>query len=150
MTNRPVLTQLNLVTRDTDASVAFYRALGLEIPDAAVAAAGGHHVEVPMAGGIALDLDSPTLASAYNAGFDAAAGRGHAVIGFSVESRSEVDEIYARLVAAGHRGMQEPHDAFWGARYAIVEDPDGNHVGLMSPVDDARRGAPPPLPGAPE
>jgi hypothetical protein len=25
------------------------------------------------------------------------------------------------------------------ARYAIVEDPDGNAVGVMSPVDPARR-----------
>lgn len=26
-----------------------------------------------------------------------------------------------------------------GARYAIVEDPDGNYVGVMSPSDPARR-----------
>jgi uncharacterized glyoxalase superfamily protein PhnB len=34
---------------------------------------------------------------------------------------------------------------FWGARYAIVEDPDGNHVGVMSPSDPDRRRAPPDL-----
>ena len=33
--------------------------------------------------------------------------------------------------------QQEPYDAFWGARYAVVSDPDGNGVGIMSPVDDA-------------
>jgi hypothetical protein len=38
---------------------------------------------------------------------------------------------------------QPPFDAFWGARYAIVEDPDGNHIGLMSPSDPALRTAPP-------
>ena len=35
--------------------------------------------------------------------------------------------------------QQEPYDAFWGARYAIVEDPDGNAVGLMSPIDPDRQ-----------
>ena len=30
------------------------------------------------------------------------------------------------------------YDAFWGARYAIVEDPDGHTVGLMGPIDRTR------------
>jgi uncharacterized glyoxalase superfamily protein PhnB len=47
------------------------------------------------------------------------------------------------MVGAGYRGLQEPYDAFWGARYAIVEDPDGRHVGVMSPSDDEHRTAPP-------
>jgi len=47
------------------------------------------------------------------------------------------------LTAAGYRGQQRPYDAFFGARYAVVEDPDGNPVGLMSPVEPARRSSPP-------
>ncbi len=31
--DRPVLDQVNLVTSDMDAAVAFYRRLGVEIPD---------------------------------------------------------------------------------------------------------------------
>jgi predicted enzyme related to lactoylglutathione lyase len=38
---------------------------------------------------------------------------------------------------------QPPYDTFCGARYAILLDPDGNYVGLMSPPDPARRSAPP-------
>ncbi|MQA25546.1 MAG: hypothetical protein GEU94_08745 [Micromonosporaceae bacterium] len=34
---------------------------------------------------------------------------------------------------------QPPYDAFWGSRYAIVIDPDGNEVGLKGPVNDQRR-----------
>jgi hypothetical protein len=30
-----------------------------------------------------------------------------------------------------------------GARYAVVTDPDGNAVGLMSPIDSARKTMPP-------
>ena len=63
-------------------------------------------------------------------------------------SRDEVDEIYAELVAASYPGRQPPYDAFWGSRYAIVEDPDRNPVGLMSPIDDERRSWPPSAPPA--
>jgi hypothetical protein len=52
---------------------------------------------------------------------------------------SEGDE----MTAAGYVGRQPPFDAFWGARYAIVADPDGNDVGLMSPIDESRRHWPP-------
>ena len=55
----------------------------------------------------------------------------------------------ARQSAAGsifersrYQGQQSPYDAFWGARYAVIEDPDGNAVGIMSPVDPDRRSQP--------
>lgn len=35
-----------------------------------------------------------------------------------------------------------PYDAVWGPRYAVVEDPDGNAVGIMSPIDPQRRSDP--------
>jgi len=57
--------------------------------------------------------------------------------------RDDVDVRYAQLTGTGYAGRQPPYDTFWGARYAIVEDPDGNEVGLMSPSDPVRRSAPP-------
>ena len=51
---------------------------------------------------------------------------------------SRTTTLKTRLIAAGHTALQPPYDAFWGARYAIVEDPDGNAVGLMGPIDRAR------------
>jgi len=57
--------------------------------------------------------------------------------------REAVDRTYHALTAAGGASQQPPYDAFWGARYAVVEDPDGNPVGLMSPIDDAYRSTPP-------
>jgi Glyoxalase/Bleomycin resistance protein/Dioxygenase superfamily len=65
------------------------------------------------------------------------------VIGFALPSRAAVDDRHAELTSAGYRGRQPPFDAFWGARYAIVADPDGNDVGLMSPIDESRRTRPP-------
>ena len=144
--DKPVLNQLNLVVRDMDAVVRFYRRLGLAIPDLAVTRSGGHHLEIEMPNGMSLELDSMALAKAYNAGWREATGGGcRSVIGFALPSRDAVDARYGELTAAGYVGQQPPIDAFWGARYAIVEDPDGNHVGLMSPIDPARRGTPPDL-----
>jgi uncharacterized glyoxalase superfamily protein PhnB len=66
-------------------------------------------------------------------------GRGATtVIGFSLPSRDAVDDLYATVISAGYPGRQEPYDAFWGARYAVVADPEGNDVGLMSPIDPDR------------
>jgi catechol 2,3-dioxygenase-like lactoylglutathione lyase family enzyme len=134
---RPVFDQVNIVARDMDAAVAFYRRLGLDIPDRAPAW-DPHHRSAEVESGADLDIDSEVFAQQWDAGWPGAT-RGGCVLGFKLASRAEVDRVYADLTGAGYRGQQEPWDAFWGARYAIVEDPDGNAVGLMSPVDPARR-----------
>ena len=69
--------------------------------------------------------------------------KGHVVLGFRVVLREAVDEVYADLTAAGYVGLQAPYDAFWGARFAVVEDPDGIAVGLMSPTSPEFRSPPP-------
>lgn len=137
MPEPPVLGQVNLVVRDMEATVAFYRRLGLTIPDTH-AEFQAHHRNARMPGGIDIDFDSVTFARHWDKGW--AGGMG--VLGFKVESRERVDEIYADLTGAGYRAQQEPYDAFWGARYAVVEDPDGNAVGIMSPIDPQRRSDP--------
>jgi uncharacterized glyoxalase superfamily protein PhnB len=134
---------LNLVATDLDQTIAFYRRLGLAITDDMVwrTESGAHHVSgVPTASD--LDLDRQ-LAAAYNEGF--AESPSTTVIGFRLDTRDAVDELHDELVAAGYRSRQPPFDAFWGARYAIVADPDGRDVGLMSPSDPDRRAAPPQL-----
>ena len=131
---------VNLVVRDMEAAVAFYRLLGFEVPDTDPEWQA-HHRNV-RTGGVDFDLDSDTFASKWNQGWPGAATGGMGVLGFRVASRDDVDAVYARMTRAGYRGQQEPYDAFWGARYAIVEDPDGNAVGIMSPSDDGMRSMP--------
>ena len=142
-----IFNQLDLVSRDMDKTLAFYRLLGVDIPDNAVwrTASGAHHVHLDMPGGATLGFNSVKLAPAFNRGFANKGSGGNVGIGFSVEGRKHVDDIFARMTAAGHKALQPPFDAFWGARYAIVEDPDGNHVGIMSPVDAAMRSQGPDL-----
>jgi uncharacterized glyoxalase superfamily protein PhnB len=139
----PVLDQVNVIAKDLRASLAFYRLLGVSFP---VDDATGKlfHANGQSAGGLDLDLDSPEFAQVWNKGW---AGRqdlaGRVVLGFGLKSREAVDQTYAELTGAGHRGLQPPYDAFWGTRYAIVEDPNGIAVGLMSPIDPEKRSWPP-------
>jgi uncharacterized glyoxalase superfamily protein PhnB len=45
-----------------------------------------------------------------------------------------VDKTHQELVDAGYRSHNAPWDAFWGQRYASIEDPDGNVVDLFAPL----------------
>lgn len=136
-----MLNQLNLVVRDMERAAAFYRALGVDL----AVAPDGQHASATMPRGFLLELDTVDFVPQWDSGWSGGTG-GSTVLGFALDSREAVDETYDRLTAAGHRGHQRPYDAFWGARYAIVDDPDGNPVGIMSPIDPPRRSWPPPGP----
>lgn len=149
--SKPTLDQINLICGDVNASVAFYRRLGVEIPDKTIwrTPTGGHHVGVtaPSAEqGIDFGLDSAAFAQHWNAAWKGRTDlRGRVVIGFGVSTRAAVDDVYRDMTSAGYRGLQEPYDALWGSRYAIIEDPDGVAVGLMSPASPDKRSPPPDL-----
>lgn len=135
------LDQVNIVVRDMEAMSAFYERLGVPI-QSGLPQWAPHHRNTGTVDGIDIDLDSDQFAAVWNVGWP---GGGGVVLGFRVDSREEVDRRYEDLTAAGYTGQQRPYDAFWGARFAVVADPDGNAVALMSPPDEALR-TPPPLP----
>lgn len=136
------LDQVNLITRDVEASRAFYSRLGLDFGDEPDPVWANHHVGALHGehSPIDVDLDSLSFVQKWDAGWPGGTG---VVIGFKVDSRQEVDELVAALVSQGVSVQQAPFDAFWGARYAVVSDPDGNGVGIMSPIDPAMRSEPP-------
>jgi catechol 2,3-dioxygenase-like lactoylglutathione lyase family enzyme len=136
------LDQVNLIVRDVEASRAFYTLLGLDFGDERDPVWAAHHVSALHgdATPLDLDLDSTSFAAQWNEGWPGGSG---AVLGFKVDTRAEVDALVAALAAEGVPVQQDPYDAFWGARYAVVSDPDGNAVGIMSPVDAAFRRPPP-------
>jgi uncharacterized glyoxalase superfamily protein PhnB len=146
---RPVFNQLNIVSGDTAASVAFYRRLGVAIPEPRIwrTDTGIHHVsaQVPDASeSPQLDLDSAFFARVWNEGWRERPDLGgRVVVGFGVGARENVDRLHDDMTLAGYRSLQAPYDAFWGARYAVIEDPDGIAVGLMSDVSADRKSPPP-------
>lgn len=132
----PRLTQVNLVVTDMAATVGFYRRLGVAVPDLDPEWAL-HHRNAEMDGGADLDFDSEAFAQVWDRGRKE--GSRSVVLGFSLATREAVDETYGDLTGAGYVGEQPPYDAPWGVRFAIVLDPDGNPVGLMSPRDPSRQ-----------
>jgi catechol 2,3-dioxygenase-like lactoylglutathione lyase family enzyme len=141
MGSPPVLGQLNLAVSDMDATVAFYRRLGLAIS----AEPGAQHVAVTLPSGLLIEWDTAEFIPQWDAGWAGRTG-GSTILGFWLPSREAVDDLYADLTRAGYTGHQQPYDAFWGGRYAIVDDPDGNGVGLMSPSNAERKYWPPRTP----
>lgn len=141
MANEITLHQVNLVVSDMDAAASFYRRLGLDISDGGAPEWAPHH-RTADTDGVDVDFDSAHFAAMWNSGWPGGTG---VMIGFRVPERADVDRLHAELTADGHLSQQEPYDAFWGSRFAIVADPDGNSVGILSPPDDAHRSAPPSL-----
>jgi uncharacterized glyoxalase superfamily protein PhnB len=121
---------VDLTVADVRKSAEFYRKLGIEGPDIWEQDGQAHHVEIQEG----LMLNSRSLTRSY----DPSVGEDSTtILIFECDSRQQVDAKFAELVGAGHRAHLEPFDAFWGSRYAVVDDPDGNHVGLMGPRDSA-------------
>jgi len=136
--------QLNIVSDDLDATVNFYRRLGVEFGEPARTSAGDPFHASARSGAAALEGDSAAFARVWNEGCRNEADLGGRVlVGLRVAGRAEVDRLYGEITAAGYKGLHAPCDGFWGARYAIVEDPNGIAVGLMSAADDEHRSPPP-------
>ncbi len=138
MPDKPAFAQLNLVSGDLHSTAQFYRRLGLVIDGDP----GDQHLESTLADGLTIEWDSASSVSNWDSAWAGHTG-GSTVLGFALPTREAVDEMYADLTGNGGRPHQPPYDAFFGARYAIVDDPDGNPVGLMSPIEPGRRYWPP-------
>lgn len=129
MTPRPDL--IGLVVADMAASLAFYRLLGLDLPEAADEQP---HVEHQLPGGLRLAWDTVETIRSFDPGWTPPTGGSHRMaLAFACDSPAAVDATYAQIVAAGHPGHKAPWDAFWGQRYACLLDPDGNGVDLFAP-----------------
>jgi catechol 2,3-dioxygenase-like lactoylglutathione lyase family enzyme len=125
----PTLNAIGLVVADMAKSLAFYRRLGLDIPDSADAEP---HVEVRLPGGLRLLVDTADTIRSFDPSWSPAQGSPRMGLAFQCADPAEVDRTYADLVKAGYEGHKEPWDAFWGQRYALVHDPDGNGVDLFA------------------
>jgi catechol 2,3-dioxygenase-like lactoylglutathione lyase family enzyme len=130
----PTLNAVGLVVADMAKSLAFYRRLGLDLPDTADAEP---HVEAALPGGIRLLFDTVDTVRSFDPGWTPAVGGPPVGLAFQCADPAEVDRVYADLVAAGYEGHKEPWDAFWGQRYALVRDPDGNGVDLFAALPTA-------------
>jgi catechol 2,3-dioxygenase-like lactoylglutathione lyase family enzyme len=127
----PRIDLIGIVTAELSASLAFYRQLGLDIPEAGAAEG---HVEATLPGGLRIAWDTVDTVRSFDPTWTAPTGGPAMGLAFLCDSPAEVDKTHATLVTAGYRSHQDPWDAFWGQRYASIEDPDGNPVDLFAPL----------------
>lgn len=132
--NTPRLDLIGLVVSDMAASLAFYRRLGLDVPEGAGSAP---HVEAVLPGGLRVAWDTEETVRSFDPAWSRPAGGHRVELAFRCGSPEEVDALYAELTGAGYGGHLPPWDAVWGQRYAVVLDPDGAGVSLFADLDTA-------------
>ena len=120
---------IGLVVSDIPTSLAFYRRLGLDVP---AEADTEPHVELSLPGGLRLAWDSEDTIRSFDESWSPPSGGHRVALAFQCDSPGDVDSVYQSLTALGYNGHREPWDAFWGQHYAVVLDPDGNHVELFA------------------
>jgi uncharacterized glyoxalase superfamily protein PhnB len=124
---------VDLTVEDVTKTAEFYRRVGLDVPMPWEQDGVAQHLDITGTGVMA---NSRALTRSYDPGWGDRSG---CILIFDLPSGAAVDAKYKELTGAGYVGHLAPVDAFWGSRYAIVNDPDGNHVGLMGPRDREHR-----------
>ena len=135
--DKPAFGGVHIFFKDLAATNDFYRRLGLEL------AGGEHFARATLSNGQSFEFGSAALSKGYDPGWREPSGASANALQFRLPSRQAVDDIYAELTAAGYHGTLAPFDAFWGCRYAEVDDPNGNIVGFQSPRDESKVSPPP-------
>ncbi|MGO8875465.1 MAG: VOC family protein [Acidimicrobiales bacterium] len=121
---------VNLYTGDIGAALRFYRdLLGFEETFRTPKEGTPEHVELTM-NGFALGLGTVEAAKRVH-GVDAAPGSPAIAL---VVWTDDADEAFAQLVSAGAPVVQPPHNTGNDNRNALLRDPDGNLVEVVSKV----------------
>jgi catechol 2,3-dioxygenase-like lactoylglutathione lyase family enzyme len=123
----PKLNAIGIVATDLARSIRFYRLLGLDVPETPHEG----HVDTFLPNGIRFMLDTEETVESFRPDWKRATGN-QLGLAFECSDAAEVDEIHARVVAAGFQSEKEPWDAVWGQRYAQLADPDGVPVDLYA------------------
>jgi uncharacterized glyoxalase superfamily protein PhnB len=127
----PQLNAIGIVVKDMPRALSFYRAMGLAIP---AESDSEPHVEAEVNSGLKILWDRIDVVRSFDPEWTPPTGGARVGLAFQMDSPNEVNALYKSLVEAGFEGHKEPWDAFWGQRYALIRDPDGNSVDLYAPL----------------
>jgi catechol 2,3-dioxygenase-like lactoylglutathione lyase family enzyme len=116
------ISAVTLATRDMERAVKFYRLLGFQL----------------LYGGETAAFTSFRAGSGFLNLIAQPAGRQWSWWGRVIFFDSDVDGLYARLVAAGCRPDTAPRNAEWGERFFHLTDPDGHELSFAWPLVSER------------
>lgn len=120
---------IGVVVSDMAKAIAFYRRLGLEFPEGSDTEG---HVEATLPGGLRFMLDTEETVRSFDPEWSPPSGGHRIAFAFLCDSPQDVDGVYRELLGAGASSHKEPWDAFWGQRYAQLQDPNGVPVDLYA------------------
>ncbi len=112
------ISALTLATHDMRSAVRFYRALGFAV----------------RYGGEDASFTSFDAGSGYLNLIAQPQSQRWAWWGRVIFCVSDVDAIYARVMAQGLSPEAPPRDAEWGERYFHIRDPDGHELSFAKPL----------------
>jgi catechol 2,3-dioxygenase-like lactoylglutathione lyase family enzyme len=118
------ISAVTLATHDMARAVRFYRMLGFEV----------------VHGGDDATFTSLGAGANYLNLIARPPGRRWSWWGRVIFYDSEVDGLYARVIAAGLKPETAPRDAEWGERFFHLLDPDGHELSFAWPVGSADGG----------
>jgi catechol 2,3-dioxygenase-like lactoylglutathione lyase family enzyme len=119
---------VGVASRDFRKSVGFYEILGFKFPD--FKDAEQHLDAIVPDGSTRLMLDSIEIVKDI-IGEEPTHGN-HSSFAIEYDSADELNSVAVKLSENGYSIVKEPWNAFWGQRYAVVEDPDGYKIDLYS------------------
>jgi uncharacterized glyoxalase superfamily protein PhnB len=120
------LVMVGIVVANMTKSLEFYRRLGVSAPQGD--AGGAPHVEIKMDNGLVFFLDTAEFARFYDPDRLTPSGGSRVTLEFLLGSPEEVDAKYTNMAIYGYTGHRPPFDTPFGARFAMVDDPDGNTI----------------------
>lgn len=125
------LNAVGVTSNNLKKSVEFYSLLGFTFPEFTN---DEQHVETTPNGDAKLMIDSVEMTKEI-IGEDPKPGN-HSSFAVQYNSPEEVNEVVKKIIDAGFTVSKEPWDAFWGQRYAVVQDPDGYKVDLYATLQN--------------
>lgn len=121
---------IGLTVHNMAESLRFYRLLDLDIPQGKD---DESYVDVITPNGYRISWNTVEMVKSIDPAWVEPVGH-RMGLAFKCDSPAEVDALYKTVTDAGYTGHKPPWDAFWGQRYAVVLDPDGNLVDLFAPL----------------
>lgn len=121
---------VGLIVRDLGRSLEFYRRLGLNVPPDA---AQGTNFRLRMDNGQVFFWDTYEVVRDFDPDWQPSSGDLRVILEFGFAHAEQVDAKHNELVEAGASSYLAPR-SLGQTRYALVEDPDGNQIGLRFPL----------------
>ena len=122
---------VGLHVTDLDRSLAFYRRLGVDIPENVDTSEGAFRLRLPT--GQIFFWETIEYTARYFEGYERGTGERRVSLEFGFADPASVDGMYRELTGDGTDSYLEP-TSYGRTRLAGVVDPDGNQISLRFPL----------------